>query len=133
MERFGNWLASTRTLQIEAFDVDPASLTGDDRADYVVWNSTALVVELGEFLQEVRWKPWQDGRGTIAEPNLAHLEIVDVLHFVANIAIAVGLDDVELSRLYEAKQLENRDRVRTGRSLPTRAKSVRTRIPPGDD
>ncbi len=74
-----------RELQIDAFDLDPAALTGDARAQFATWNAWALVDELKEAMDEVGWKPWASSRHFNRE--LFINEIVDVLHFVGNLLL----------------------------------------------
>jgi dimeric dUTPase (all-alpha-NTP-PPase superfamily) len=108
---FGSWLEETGRLQREAFDVNVDLLPDVELADYITWNVTALVAELGEFLAEVpSWKPWVADRGKVIHRDRAVQELVDVLHFVANLACALGLSDDELSARYAAKQQVNRSR-----------------------
>lgn len=106
------WLPSTKALQERAFGyVFP--LKDDALADYVTWNHTAAVLELGELLNEVGWKPWAQPRGWVNQAK-AITELVDVLHFVANIAVALGVDEAELWAAYRAKQRVNAERQARG-------------------
>ena len=106
------WLESTRRLQEEAFDVK-FPLTRDQLADYVTYNMAALTAELGEFAQEVQWKPWAQPRGNVNRAA-AVKELIDVGHFLANLAVALGVTDEEWERLYRAKQELNRQRQVSG-------------------
>ena len=109
-----HWLAETRKLQIEAFGKDPAQLRGDELADFVIWNHTALVDEMSEFLGEVRWKPWAKGDRGLADRHKAIGELIDAAHFLANLAVAMGATDDEWEQRYEAKMEINRQRQRDG-------------------
>lgn len=97
------WLESTLQLQRAAFDIDPPALEDAELADYIVWNVTALTAELGEFLMEVGWKPWAEPRGWVRRKEAVN-ELVDVAHFLANLAVALGVTDVEWAKLYQEKQ-----------------------------
>lgn len=112
---FDGWLYATRRLQEEYFGVDYAAMrsTPNDLADYLMWNNLAARDELSEVLQEISWKPWSDVRGTYDKERVLD-ECVDVLHFVANIMVAVDVDDTELSRAYFEKMQENRRRMTDG-------------------
>lgn len=112
--RFGTWLESTRVLQQDTFDTDPAALEGDAFADYVTWNGMAATVELAELLQHLPWKPWVRDRGRpgAKSRDRAVEELVDLVHFVGNLAVALRVTDQELNERYLAKQWENRDRQR---------------------
>jgi len=120
MRRFGDWLASTEDLQ-RAFGAEPRGLAGEALAEYLTWNFAALTEELGELMHELPWAPWKSGRGepTPGQLDRAREEWVDMQHFAANIALALGLTDELASELYAAKQQVNRERLRTGRSLET--------------
>lgn len=107
------WLESTRRLQTESFGVDYGELTGETLADYVIYNALALVVEVGELMDEFRWKPWASPRGSY-DREAALKELVDVAHFMANIAAAIGISDEEWEAAYRQKQDVNSRRQRDG-------------------
>lgn len=114
---FGSWLAVTRGLQRVAYGLDPEELEGEDYGDFLGWNVTALVAELGELLAESpAWKTWvterrrddDDARGRMVG------ELVDLLHFAGNLLVLLRCSDEELSDAYAAKVVRNRDRMRSG-------------------
>lgn len=104
------WLASTRRLQEETygqrFDVEGRP---DEFADSIIENFAALVVELGEFMNEVGWKPWAAPRGW-SNRDAAVGELVDVAHFLANLLVRLDVTDDEWEQRYRAKQDVNRQR-----------------------
>lgn len=111
---FFDWLEDTRELQADSFGVDPSELEGDEFAEYVRNNVLAAQVELGEFIQELPWKPWKsfNGRPVADAPrDRAVEELADVLHFIANLFVALRVSGRELTRVYQAKQQVNRDRM----------------------
>lgn len=108
-----NWLASTRTLQEEYFGRKFPVRDPNELADYVTENYAAAVVELGEFMQEVGWKPWATPRGW-TNRDAALGELVDVGHFLANLLCALDVSDAEWEHAYRAKQEVNRRRARSG-------------------
>lgn len=115
MRLFGSWLDETQRLQLEAYHHDLQAFVGDDRADAVMMNILAATDELHEALQEVDWKPWLTvGRGAWHDRDAFVGELVDVLHFVANLLVLAGCDDLELSRRYAAKMSLNRRRQTDG-------------------
>lgn len=106
-------LESTRELQAHSFDVDPAHLDDEAWADYVRDMTLAAIVELTEFLQETRWKPWKAEQGRPEGPDAdvaAVEELVDVLHFLMNLFVAMSVDGEELETSYRAKHEINVDR-----------------------
>ena len=107
------WLTETRKLQIEAYKNDPATLTGEELANFILWNHVALVDEMSEFLGEVQWKPWAKPRGGVNR-DAAIGELIDVAHFLANLAVAMGCTDEEWVRRYKAKMEINAKRQRDG-------------------
>lgn len=107
---FGDWIAKTKALQIEAFGSDPSTLIGEDRATFVTWNVLAAHAELDEFLDHHQWKPWSNRQGEIRDVEGAEEELVDVLHFVANLAVMMGITDEKMNSLYEYKMEVNRAR-----------------------
>lgn len=109
-----NWLESTANLQAESFGIDVTSIKGEDFAEYAIWNTLAAIDELTEFLGEVKWKPWvSSGRGS-ANRDAAVGELIDVSHFIANLAVALGCTDDEWVLRYQEKQEINRQRQRDG-------------------
>ena len=127
---FGDWIEKTRALQVDAYGQDPADLEGEELANFLRWNFLASQVELAESLAELPWKPWSEKHRARAErfrgtygvmPDAEHIarnaaveEIVDVLHFVANILCALECDDGELNERYLFKMKINADRQTEG-------------------
>jgi hypothetical protein len=107
-ELFKDWLKETRELQIGSFGTDPAQLDGADRVEYVRWNVLAAHDELSEVLGEISWKPWASASFFNRDEYIG--EVVDVLHFAANLLVAAGCTDEELDARYTAKMQKNRDR-----------------------
>lgn len=108
---FDDWLMTTRVLQRMSFGTDPASLEGKQLAEYVRWNMLAANDELMEALHEVDWKPWTVTEDGFRNRDAFVGELVDVLHFVANMLVAANCSDQELSDAYRAKQDKNRARM----------------------
>lgn len=106
------WLASTHKLQHDYYGVR-FPLKGEELANYVTVNHSALVLEASELLSEFGWKPWAQPRGWVNREN-ALKEAVDVAHFLANILCAIGVTDEEWVAAYQAKQEVNRQRQRDG-------------------
>ena len=76
----------------------------------------AAFVELGEYLQDLTWKPWAKSprKPDPAERERAIEEMVDVLHFVGDALIALGVSDEDLSLAYQKKMDINRQRMARG-------------------
>jgi hypothetical protein len=63
--------------------------------------------------REFSWKPWSRGLPFVNRRRVIE-EVVDVLHFLANVLVALGVTDDELEDEYRAKQEVNRQRQRDG-------------------
>lgn len=125
---FGDWISRTRELQVRAYGSDPGALTGEPWANFMRWNFLAAMAELAESLAELPWKPWsakhrarledprnvEDMAREIEARDRAVEEIVDVLHFAANILCALECSDEELNERYEAKMALNAARQESG-------------------
>lgn len=103
-------------LQREAFRLDPPALEGRELAEYLRWNVLAATDELHETLDCFNWKPWtvHDGRPVVHSRDKAVDELVDVLHFVANILAALDVNGDELSGAYHLAWQKNRRRQEAG-------------------
>lgn len=99
-------------LQINAYGLDPSKLEGEALADFIRWNAYALEDELHEATAETGWKPWATSRHINKEAFTR--ELVDLLHFFANLCLAAGIDGNALSTLYTEKRNRNLERQREG-------------------
>jgi NTP pyrophosphatase (non-canonical NTP hydrolase) len=107
------WLQSTLALQTRVFGYtlpvqDPAELS-----QYLSWNLLAAYQELGEIGVEFSWKPWAVDEPFAARERIKD-EIVDVMHFLGNMLVALGVDDEELEDAYQRKQAKNERRHDSG-------------------
>ena len=68
---------------------------------------------MGEIPREFHWKSWSHARPFFHRARILE-EVVDVMHFLANILVAVGVTDDEFEQAYQAKQAINRTRQRDG-------------------
>lgn len=107
---FGSWLKDTNALQIESYNTDPSKLEGEARDHYLMWNNLAARDELSEALSEHSWKPWSSAKGKLNRMEFIS-EVVDSLHFHANMLIAAKCTDEELNEVYLAKMEKNRVRM----------------------
>lgn len=112
-------LEHQRDLQSRAFGGDPGTYEGEEFIEYFRLNALALIIEVGEALQKMRWKfygpqaaPGQEGRrrpeGELREEVVE--ELVDVLHFLLNLLLALRVDSYELMEAYLGKAEINRAR-----------------------
>lgn len=109
---FGSWLKDTRTLQEDFYGVIFENRTAEEREEGIKINILAATDELHEALNEVSWKPWAKAKFFNREAFIG--EIVDVLHFIANLLVWANVSDEELNRAYLEKMERNRQRQREG-------------------
>jgi hypothetical protein len=108
-------LAAQRQLQQDSFKLDPPLLEGEARADFILWNAYALIDEIGEATDEVKWKPWlTSGRGEWVDRDLFVGELVDAFHFLMNLLLTAGVDGDEFTARYMAKREVNAKRQADG-------------------
>lgn len=107
-------------LQRQSFGIYPIDLDGKERDEYVQAMALALVVEVGEALQEISWKPWATGQWFNRQAYL--VELIDVLHFWTNLVLVATDDPQEVLDVYLRKAEINAERQRlgyTGEKCPT--------------
>lgn len=90
----------------------PASMTDEERIEFIRWNVLACTDELHEALAECGWKPWASSSHINREPFLH--ELVDAQLFLHNLMLAVvqpgeSIDD--LQRHIEAIVMERINRA----------------------
>jgi len=78
------------------------------KGEWVCKKALALMVELGEVVEEAKYKWWKNG-SEIDDAKLKE-EIVDVLHFFLGMCIDSGMTADELFDIYMKKNKENYDR-----------------------
>ncbi len=120
MMTFAAWLVMTKQLQTALHGADPGAFQGPDRASYIRYNTLAAVAELMEFLNETRWKPWQSDPGEVIRSDAALEELVDVLHFIANLLVSLQVSPDDLSEAYLAKHRMNYKRLLSGQTVEVR-------------
>ena len=107
------WLDSTYKLQTKTYGYDFRAMSVEDLARYIMWNHLAAYQELGEVGVEYQWKPWATDAPFVNRERLID-EIVDVGCFLANILVALEVNDEEYQAHYAAKQELNRRRAASG-------------------
>lgn len=116
---FAEWLGETKAIQesffikhygpkLEAF----GEMTERERINYIKEQHLALVDELQEAMSEVSWKPWASAQFVNREAFIG--EMVDLLHFAANMLVAVMCTDDELNKSYTEKLRRNVNRQLNG-------------------
>lgn len=91
-KQFNEFVRTTRHLEF-------------DEATWLQKDALALFVEMGEVLEEARYKWWKNYQ-PMAMGKL-HEEIVDVFHFFLSLCLDAGLDAESLYQGYQLKHQEN--------------------------
>ena len=118
-----DWIETHARLQ-EAFHPASERVPGTEGwRRYVEYNFTAAVLELAEVAGELEIRPWKVPTGVVKHKMALATEVVDVMHFLANILNAAGVTDAEFEMLYRFKVQENERRLASGRSVPTTVRS----------
>ncbi|QDP45266.1 deoxyuridine triphosphatase [Microbacterium phage Sharkboy] len=86
---------------------DPGGVT-----EFIQWNHKALLHEMVELESETGWKPWATKRFVNLEA--ARGEAIDMLHFLLNDFLVLGLNSAEVVRRYHAKHAKNVRRQEEG-------------------
>lgn len=81
-----------------------------DLASWIQKEAMAIIVELGELLEEVNFKWWKVPRPIDREAIKE--ELVDILHFFVSMCLKAGISAEELYQAYLAKNAENFRRQR---------------------
>jgi dimeric dUTPase (all-alpha-NTP-PPase superfamily) len=106
-------LSRQRALQVDSFGGDPNSFDTVTKVQYIKDMVLALTDELHEALNEITWKPWSS-----AEPQINRSEyvgeLIDALHFLLNLLLAVGVTHNELLDRYFSKAEVNEKRQAEG-------------------
>ncbi|TDA68909.1 MAG: dUTPase [Clostridia bacterium] len=90
-----------------AFDQELARRRGLDY-DFSTWvqkEALAIMVELGELVDEVNYKWWKNPRPV--EARAVQEELVDILHFLISLCLKAGLSAEGLYQAYLEKNQEN--------------------------
>lgn len=97
------------------------ALTYGELLKRVRFNREAIEDEFAEIMDMLPWKEWKTykarGEGDpISEDDRIELayELVDILHFLFNLFIALGVDWQLMLNIYLTKNLENQRRQREG-------------------
>lgn len=100
-------------LQVYAFDINPIDFKdSDSQMEFIRWNALALISELVEAMNEVGWKPWASSHHINREQFAG--EMVDLLHFFANLCLATGISGQMLAEGYVKKRQRNYERQQEG-------------------
>lgn len=76
-----------------------------DSSQWIQKEALALMVELGEVVEEARFKWWKNAEPV--DPEKLHEELVDVLHFFISMCLDAGMDAESLYQGYLKKNREN--------------------------
>lgn len=120
-------IESQRTLQQLIHEkngglyLDRPAVKMGELADRITAQDLNIRQEMAELIDGLPWKPWstrhREARAEPMDPELTvelKFEVIDVFHFVLNLAIALGMSWDEFMTIYHTKQIENRARQERG-------------------
>ena len=99
-----------KDLYRSQIDYQKSAGTSTSQVEDLRLQSLALIVEVGELLQEVNWKPWKYNKEPFIVGDKAKEEWVDVLLFVLNMAHSLKINPNEMEELITKKILHNRSK-----------------------
>lgn len=99
-------------LQKRITGKDPRDLTGAERVEYIRVMTIALEDEMHEALGEVSWKPWAKAEYFNRDAFVS--ELIDAMHFLVNLFLVAGADELEVAMLYALKSAKNHKRQDDG-------------------
>jgi len=88
------------------------AVAAEDVTAFIQWNHKALTHEMVELESETGWKPWATKRFVNLEA--ARGEAIDMLHFLLNDFLVLGMDAGEVRRRYHLKHAKNAKRQEEG-------------------
>ena len=91
--------------KLDRFLIEKRNLGHISNTEWIQKETLAMISELGELLDEVRFKWWKN-----AEPvDAAKVkeELADILHFFVGMCLNAGLTSGELFKIYLGKNEEN--------------------------
>ena len=113
MNYLEDMLSLQRILQTYSFGTDPCNLETDaDRSEFAFKSIVMLQDEAHEALGEVSWKWWASEKFFNEEEFKG--EVIDMIHFVLNLALVSGMDSEEIYNRYREKNMKNRVRQEVG-------------------
>src|SRR3989338_9225982 len=92
--------------------VDTASMTGEERIQWVLNYCRAMSQEVAELTDSVPWKWW--AKDQKFDQQNAKVEVVDLFHFLVSLAQTLGMTADDVYQLYVKKNLVNHQRQETG-------------------
>ncbi len=80
-------------------------LSGISSEEWIQKYALAMLVEMGELLEEINYKWWKNTKPT--DIGAVKEELADILHFFVSMCLKAGMDAEELHRRYMGKNQEN--------------------------
>ncbi len=105
-------LESIFKLQKEYMKMIEGNRMGKSREERISQLCTAIIHEACELQDLTNWKWWKSSIGFDEEKAME--ELIDILHFVVQIAIELGMDARDVLNIYTRKNIINRERQLKG-------------------
>jgi NTP pyrophosphatase (non-canonical NTP hydrolase) len=106
-DRLSTMVAGQAAFAARYFDV--AKLTQAEREKWIKEMCLCVMVEAAELLNEVNWKHWKRTQKAM-DTEQARFEIADLLCFLLNAAMLLGMDAESLFQYFMRKCEINRER-----------------------
>lgn len=110
MEKYKDIESETGLLPTRKIPVDLDSYKGQERIRQAMWN---IVAELGEFAEGLNYKPWKLDPDPVDREYLYN-EIGDLIHFVLEFLILIGITPEKLGDIYFKMVRKNKERQEGG-------------------
>lgn len=91
---------------------DVQKMSTEDAVGYIAWNNHAMMVESGEMVSEIGFKPWATSRHINRKEFVE--EGIDVMKFLLNQLLAVGVTPAEFLQVFLTKTVVNHERADAG-------------------
>ena len=98
-------------------DFERCGVDADYRRKHVLDYIQCIHVELAELIEKFDWKHWHSKGGDDLEAAVE--EYADILHFVFNLGLAMGMDATDMIQMFVVKNETNWQRQIEGRDRST--------------
>lgn len=109
---FTEWLETQDSYQRRSYGLNLAKMSEEERLKYIDEMLKAAILEIGEAFNEFSWKSWASNQFLNRDALVG--EGIDVLFFMANVFVALGVTSDELDRRYRGKMAINTLRQSNG-------------------
>ena len=105
----------------ERYGINPKYMKFKDRINLIQRHWRDVCIEFAEMMERLPFKEWKKYDEKVLKGYInksqeleTKYEYVDLMHFVINIGLCLGITAEELYLMYDAKNRENHDRQKRG-------------------